>query len=101
MTDEPQNTEETREDFEARQAAEAQKTEYVEFVGWPPFGTEFISEHSITAKHMKEVHDIDLGKKEVVWRKGTNGRFLVPTKDISPDTVAYLKTDPAFKIVSL
>jgi hypothetical protein len=84
---------------------ENDKTEYIEFVGMPPLGTEFykgdLGTHSIDRKHMKDVHDIDLGAKEVVWRKGANGRMLVPVADIAPAVVAYLETDPMFKRVTL
>lgn len=83
------------------QAAEAKTTEYVEFIGWPPYGTEFSGGHSIDRKHMKDVHDIDLGAKEVSWTKGANGRFLVKSADLNEATLAYLKTDPAFKVVSI
>jgi hypothetical protein len=88
----------------AEVAAEPQPdttTEYVEFVGWPPHGAEFIHTHSISKAHMEAVHDIDLGMEEVVWRTGTNGRMLVPSKVFNEETLAYLKTDPAFRIVSL
>jgi hypothetical protein len=74
--------------------------EFVEFVGWPPYGTQFSGGHSIDRKHMKDVHDIDLGAKEVSWTKGANGRFLVPTSQFNDATLAYLKTDPAFRVVS-
>jgi hypothetical protein len=77
-----------------------EKTEYVEFVGWPPYGTEFSSGHSIPAKHMKEVHDIKT-TKDLTWTKGANGRFLLPTADLDPAVLEYLKTDEAFKVVSL
>lgn len=75
-------------------------TEYIEFLGWKPYGTEFISEHSVPKKHMKDTHDIK-STKDVVWRKGANGRMLVPVADIDPDVVDYLVTDEAFKKVTL
>lgn len=82
-------------------AAEPQTDEYVEFIGWPPYGTEFTSLHTISADHMREVHNIELGTEEAVWRKGSNGRFLVPTSSLSREAVAYLKTDAAFQVVNL
>jgi hypothetical protein len=97
---EGQNTEETREAFEAREV-ESDKTEYIEFVGDAPHGTEFHASHSITSKHMKDYHDVDLGKKEVVWARGTNGRFLVPVADITPEAAEILVADPMFRRVKL
>lgn len=78
-----------------------QKTEYIEFVGDAVHGTEFIGQHSVDAKHMKEYHDTDLGKKEVVWTKGRNGRYLVKASDITPEAAEVLENDPMFKRVSL
>ncbi len=79
--------------------------EYLEFVGTDPIhGTEFYGAngtHSLTQKHMKEYHDVDLGKKEVVWKRGSNGRFLVPVSDLTPEAVEVLAQDPMFKKVSI
>lgn len=84
---------------------EPAKTEYLEFLGTDPqFGTEFYGEtgtHSITAKHLREVADVDLGVKEAVWKRGRNGRFLVPTSDLTPEAVDHLSHDAMFKVVSL
>jgi hypothetical protein len=81
------------------------KVEYLEFLGTDSqFGTEFYGEtgtHSVTAKHLKEAADVDLGMKEAVWRKGRNGRFLVKTSDLTPEAVEHLATDPMFRVVSL
>jgi hypothetical protein len=77
-----------------------QQTEYVEFIGWPPNGAEFISKHIVPAKHMEDVHDVKT-TKDLVWTKGANGRMLLPTADVDPKVLAYLKTDPAFKVVRL
>lgn len=104
---EPQNTEETREAFEARQAAEQEpeKTEYLEFLGTDSVhGTEFYGDtgtHAITNAHMKKYHDVELGVKEAVWKRGSNGRFLVPTKDLNPAAIEILVADPMFKLVTL
>lgn len=88
--------------FEEQEQAEAEDapTEYIEFLGWAPYGTEFTSEHSVPKKHMKDVHDIK-ATKDVVWRKGANGRMLVPVSQIDKDVVDYLVTDVAFKKVTL
>jgi len=84
---------------------EPAKTEYIEFVGQEPYGTEFYrgehGTHTVFAKDFKEYHDLELGKKEVVWRKGKNGRMLVPVTDITPEAAEYLESDPMFKRVTL
>lgn len=83
---------------------EEAEVEYIEFVGEQPYGTEFYGRtgtHSITAKHLKEHHDVDLGKKEVVWQRGSNGRFLVPVSDITPEAAEVLAQDPMFKRVTI
>lgn len=78
-----------------------QKTEYVEFVGIQPYGTEFSGGHSISAKHMKEYHDVELGAKELSWTKGKNGRFLVPMADMTPEAAEVLLADPMFRKASV
>jgi hypothetical protein len=91
-------------DTETTAESEPEKVEYLEFVGSEPYGTEFYGQtgtHSITDKHMKEYHDVPLGKKEVVWSRGKNGRFLVPTADLNPDAVTVLADDPMFKVVTV
>lgn len=84
---------------------EPAKTEYIEFVGQEPYGTEFYKgehgTHTVFAKDFKKYHDLELGKKEVVWRKGANGRMLVPVSDITPEAAEYLASDPMFKRVTL
>lgn len=81
------------------------KVEYLEFLGTDPqLGTEFYGAtgtHSVSAKHLREVADIELGVKEAVWQRQKNGRFLVPTADLTPEAVEYLMQDPMFKVVSL
>ena len=105
MSDEPQNTEQTHEDFLAEQAAEAQaepaKTTYVEFVGSPPYGTEFVNDHSVDKAHMRQYHDVDLGAEVVKWTKGKNGRFLVPADQMTPEAAKVLDNDPMFQVVEL
>lgn len=85
--------------------AEPQKIEYIEFVGEKPYGTEFYrgeyGTHTVFAADFKKYHDLELGKKEVVWRKGANGRMLVPVSDITPEAAEYLASDPMFRRVEL
>lgn len=103
LADEQAAPEELAEQVEA--PAQPEKTEYIEFVGQPPYGTEFYNgefgTHTVYAKEFKAYHDLDLGKKEVVWRKGKNGRMLVPVSDITPEAAEYLESDPMFKRVEL
>jgi hypothetical protein len=92
------------------EAAEAEPvepttTEYLEFLGTDKVhGTEFYGEtgtHAISNAHMKATHDVELGVKEAVWKRGPNRRFLVPTADLNPAAVEILAADPMFKLVTL
>jgi hypothetical protein len=92
------------EDLVEKEAPAATTTEYLEFVGQEPYGTEFYGQtgtHTVTKAHMKEHHDVDLGTKEVVWKRGPNGRFLVPVADITPEAAEVLSNDPLFRRVTL
>lgn len=76
--------------------------EYIEFVGTDKrYGTEFHSTHTVTAKDLEDAADIDLGKDVVTWRKGSNGRFLVPASELTPEAVEYLASDPMFRLVKV
>ena len=100
----PEADPEVRADEEAaleEPQAEPQGTEYIEFVGQQPYGTEFTTSHTVSRKDLKDAYDIDLGTKEVVWTKGRNGRFLVKASDMSPEAVEVLENDPMFKRVTL
>lgn len=83
------------------EAPEGTETEYIEFVGQPPYGTEFTASHSVTRQHMKDYHDVALGPKEVVWQKGKNGRYLVKASEMTPEAAEVLEADPMFKRVTL
>jgi hypothetical protein len=71
--------------------------EYIEFVGDPQYGTEFHSEHTVSAAHMRQYHDVDLGTKVVAWNK--QNHFRVPASDITPEAASILEADPMFKRV--
>lgn len=80
------------------------KTKYLEFVGQEPYGTEFYGTtgtHTVYDAEMKKYYDVSLGRKEAVWKRGANGRFLVPEGDLSPEAVEVLANDPLFKRVEL
>ena len=81
-------------------AEEKPSGDMIEFVGTPPFGTEFHSTHTISNQHMKHYHNVELGQKEAVWQKGPDGRFLVPISDLNPDAVKIILGDPQFKRVT-
>ena len=103
MTDKAQGTEVPA----AEATAEPEKTEYLEFLGTDPsgHGTEFYKDnggtHTISNAQMKAAYDVELGVKEAVWKRGSNGRFLVPTADLNPKAVEILAKDPMFKLVEL
>ncbi len=90
---------------------EPAKTEYLEFLGTDPrgFGTEFYAEgvvgHTVTRKHLKDVHDVTTQDKDLAWTKAAagkhKGRMLVPVADVSPEALDILENDPMFKRVSL
>lgn len=105
MTDEPRELNEAVEAAEEEVPAEPDKVEYIEFVGQPPYGTEFYNgehgTHTISAAHLKQYHDLVLGKKEVVWRKRADGKMLVPVSDIPAEVADLLASDPMFKRVTL
>lgn len=106
MTDEAQSMEEQPTDAPAEEAQEEAKTEYLEFLGTHPetYGTEFYKDqgtHSISKEHMKTFHDVDLGVEVATWKRGPNGRFLVPTADLNPAAVEVLAADPMFTLVKL
>lgn len=98
MTDEPQFEEVVEPEPEVKAP---KKVVYVEFLGMPPYGTEFTSSHGIDAEHMREYHDVDLGIEEVKWTRGKNGRFLVPADQMTSEAVEVLDNDPMFQVVEL
>lgn len=90
----------TKDDKAAAPAEEA-KTEYVEFVGTDPnYGTEFHEKHAVSRAHLKKYHDLTT-PKDLEWTKGSNGRFLVPVADMTPEVAELLANDPMFKRVTL
>jgi hypothetical protein len=104
VTDEAQNIDEAPAD--EAQGDEQGETEYLEFLGTNPetHGTEFYRDggtHTISRAHMKAIHGVDLGVKEAVWKRGSNGRFLVPVADLGPEAGEILAADPMFKRVTL
>lgn len=83
---------------------EPEKTEYIEFVGTEPYGTEFIGEHTVTRRQLREAWGVTI-PKDLKWTKtqgGPNaGRMLVPVSDMTPEAAEGFDKDPMFKLVSL
>ena len=80
------------------------KTQYVEFVGSEPFGTEFTSEHTVTRKQLRDAWDVST-PKDLRWTKAQSGprkgRMLVPASDMSPEALEGFTNDPMFRVVEL
>lgn len=81
-------------------AQEGAKIEYLEYVGEKPYGTEFIHQHTVTRKQLKDYRDVTTDK-DLSWTKGKNGRMLVPISDMSPEAAEALEADPVFRRVTL
>ncbi len=83
---------------------EKTQTEYIEFLGSAEYGTEFYratGTHTVNRKDVQEAWGLELGHKEVVWRRGRAGRFLVPASEFSAEVRDALVATPEFKLVSL
>jgi hypothetical protein len=80
----------------------AADTEYIEFLGTDPavHGTALHTEHSVSKAHMKKYHDLTI-PKDLSWTRGSNGRFLVPVSDMTPEAAEVLANDPMFKRVTV
>ena len=80
------------------------KTQYVEFVGSEPFGTEFTSEHTVTRKQLRDAWDVST-PKDLRWTKAQSGprkgRMLVQASDMSPEALEGFTNDPMFRVVEL
>lgn len=101
--------EENVEDFDIKDSAAAReessepdKVEYIEFLGTDPglHGTTLHTSHSVSKAHFKQYHDV-VTDKDLTWTKGSNGRFLVPVGDMSPEAAEVLAKDPMFKRVKV
>jgi len=81
------------------------EVEYLEYLGDPKYGTEFLTSHAIRPVDAKEAGWSTKLDKDVVWtrREGGRhkGRMLLPTADLPAGVTEELANDPAFKVVSL
>lgn len=87
-------------------SAEApQETEYVEFTGIGPHGTEFYGDtgHTISRKDAKDGWGEEI-PKDLVWRRGkgnTAKRFLLPLNEIPENVRELVLGEQHFKKVTL
>lgn len=83
---------------------EPAKVEYLEFVGTPPYGAEFISSHTVTRRQVRDNWDLSM-PKDLEWTKAKGGphagRMLVPVSDTTPEVAQGLENDPMFRRVTL
>lgn len=89
---------------EADEESAPAKEEFIEYVGEPPYGAQFISRHTVTRRQIKDAWGITI-PKDLEWTKtegGPNkGRMLVPVSDMTPEAAEGFASDPAFKRVEL
>lgn len=71
---------------------------YIEYVGEPPYGAEFVDKRVITRKQAKDGWSISI-PKDLVWQKNRKGRMLLPHEDFTPEALEALAEEPGFKIV--
>lgn len=67
----------------------------VVYVGAKPYGTEFLTSHTLEIKDLKILGDEE-AKKSVEFNKGND--FSVPVSDLSPAVVEALSKMPEFKV---
>lgn len=73
--------------------ATAEKT--VVYKGASPYGTEFLSSHTLTPADLKRLGD-DGATKPAVFDK--ENHFALPASDLHPAVLEALAKDPAFKV---
>jgi hypothetical protein len=79
--------------------------DYIEYMGDPKYGVEFLTSHTITRQQAKEGQwQVEL-PGDLVWEKRRGGaykdRMLVPVKDIPAAALAALENEPGFQRVTL
>jgi hypothetical protein len=91
----------------AAPAAEA-TTEYIEYLGEQPYGTAFLSSHTIPkGDPLWKRNKVSL-TKDLVWERDPLGpgigqkgnRMLLPVEDIPVEALSFLEKTPGFKRVS-
>jgi hypothetical protein len=84
---------------------EAEDKRYLEYLGDPTYGTEFLVSHTITPAQAKAAEWEVLPEKDMVWTRregGRNkGRMLLDLADLPAGIEEELTTDPGFRVVTL
>lgn len=81
--------------------AEPEQEEFIEHLGFGPYGTEFVDAHVLTRAQVKQLFDgLDIGRAELRWTKNAQKRMLVSTEDLAPEVVEALTSLPEFKLVT-
>lgn len=97
------------------QAAEIESTEpqtrdYIEYLGEPPYGTDFLTAHTLPkGDRLWKRLGVKAPTKDIVWERDPFGpghgqkgnRFLVPVEDLTPEIAAGLEKVPGFKKVNV
>lgn len=86
------------ENEEASAPAQSQVQDYIEFVGEPPYGNEFIDNRIITRRDAKAAWDFTMAK-DLHWKKDGKGRMMVPVSEIPSEIRELLLEDNAFRFV--
>lgn len=80
------------------------EVEYIEYVGYPPYGTEFDDVRQITRREAKQAWDESI-PKDLRWTKRPTGkgrgRMLLEASEIPSAVRELLLEDKAFKAVRL
>lgn len=80
-------------------AAEAQAEQgFIEYSGYPPYGTEFDDHRVISRKDAKDAWDVTI-PKDLRWTKDRKGRMRLPLADVPVEVRDLLLEDKAFKVV--
>lgn len=79
--------------------------QYLEHLGHPQYGTEFLTSHTITPKQAEEAGWVTKLDQDLVWTRREGGRYkgrmLLPVSELPEGTAEELSGDPLFKLVTL
>lgn len=82
-----------------------EEVEYLEYLGDPMYGTEFLTSHTISAADAKKAEWVTEVKEPIVWTRRESGRYkgrmLLPLADLPEGIDEELKGDPAFRVATL
>lgn len=81
------------------------EVEFLEFLGFAPYGTEFLTSHTITPKQAEEAGWVTKLPADLVWSKRASGRYagrmLLAVSEVPEGTAEELANDPLFSLVTL